>query len=96
MDQFTIRHEVVHNGGSPNYQELLLDKKATCKPQILHSLSYKVCCHTTKVKKIWFVHSNSSTFTIMDQRTCCFYVRTSETGLYGFEAINLHAFPFSC
>ena len=83
IDQFTTRHKVVHNGGSPNFEGFLFDKNKTYMAQILQSLGYKVCSITLP---------NLNTFglfipilgrsTIMDQTGCCYNVTTSETGLY--------------
>ena len=42
IDLFPIR-QVVHNGGSPNFQVLLFNKNITDMAQILQSLSYKEC-----------------------------------------------------
>ena len=82
-DQFTARHQVLHNSGSSNFLELLLDKKTTCMAQILHSLSYKICSITLrKFSTLGLLILVLGTSAIMDQTACCYNVMTSETGLY--------------
>ena len=82
IDQFTTPDYVVHNGGSPNFQELLFDKKTTCMAQILHNLSYKVCSITLpKFNTFGLFIMILGTSAIMDQTACCYNVTTSETGL---------------
>ena len=83
IDQFTKRHQVVHNGGSPNFEKLLFYEKTTCIAQILHSLSYKACSITLpKLSKFGLSFQILGTAAIMDQKACCCNVMTSETGLY--------------
>ena len=82
IDPFTTRHKVVHNGGSPNFKELLFDKKTTYLIQILQSLSYKVCSIILpKLTTCGLFIPILGTSAIMDQIACCYNVTTSETGL---------------
>ena len=90
IDQFTTRHQVVHNGGSPNFEKLLFDKKTTCIALILRNLSYKVCSITLpKFNKFGLFILILGTAAIMDQTACCYNVTTLETGLYEDDPAGL-------
>ena len=83
MEQFTTRHQVVHNGRFQNFKELLFHKKTTCIAQILCSLSYKLCSITVpKLKKLGLLILILGISAIMDRTACCYNVTTSKTGLY--------------
>ena len=91
MDLFTARHKVVHNGGSLNLKGLLFDKKTKYLAQILQSLSYKVCSIILpKFNTFGLFIRILGTSAIMDQAACCYNVTTSETGLYGNQALKVY------
>ena len=82
VDLSTTRHNVVHNGGFPNFKGLLFNKKTNYLAQILHSLSYKVCSIILpKFNTFGLFIRILGTSAIMDQTTCCCNMTTSETGL---------------
>ena len=73
---------MAHNGGSPNFKGSLFNKKTTYMAQILQSLSYKVCFSILpKLNKFGLLTLILGTSAIMDQRTCCYNMTTSEIGL---------------
>ena len=108
IDLFTTRHKVVHNGGSPNFQGLLFNKRTAYMVQILQSLSYKVCSIIVpKFTTFGLFILNLGTSAIMDQTTCCYNVTTSEIGLFSeifsfntskfaFYRINNSSVPLAC
>ena len=81
---------MVHNGGSPNFNRLLFDKKTDYLAQILQSLSYKVCSIILpKFTTFGLLIPILGTSAIMDQRACCYNVTTSEIGLYYHLRLSL-------
>ena len=88
IDLFTTHHKVVHNGGSPKFKGLLLDKKTNYLAQILQSLSYKVCSIILpKFNTFGLFIPILDTSAIMYQAACCYNVTASETGLYSLPRV---------
>ena len=82
---FTTRHKVVHDGGSPNFNWMLFDKKTNYLAQILQSISYKMCSIILpKFNTFGLFIPILGASAVMDQTACCYNVTTSETGLYVF------------
>ena len=82
IDLFPTRHKVVHNGRSPNFEELLFNKNTADMAQILCSLRYKECSIILPKFTIFGLFVVIlDTSTIMDQTACCYVMTTSEIRL---------------
>ena len=76
IELFPRRHKVVHNGGSPHFYRLFLNKNTTDMAQ---SLSYKGCSIILpKFTTFGLFILILSTSAVMDQIACCYVVTTSE------------------